>query len=298
MPRQHHPIADLFPMLAEDELRELAADIKQRGQLQPIVLDADGLILDGRNRYAACDLAGVEPDFTTYEGDDPGGYALAVNINRRHLSKSQQAMVIALAEDLSNLDSQSQLARETGITQPRFSEARTVVQYTRELADQVVAGDMPLHKAYEAAKARKDEAKSREAKMAELRKLAPDLAVLVDNEIRDLDDAINEAGHRAAVADVDKVLTADEAPEPTFASRAEAGAIGWAEAATLASRWKAERDEQLKRDKARLDAFLRGLTAAMEVRRKTGSQYVTDLLALLEEDDCEELQEHLSKIKD
>jgi hypothetical protein len=38
----------------------------------------------GRNRLAACEKAGVEPDFITYADGDPHGYALAV-INRRHL---------------------------------------------------------------------------------------------------------------------------------------------------------------------------------------------------------------------
>jgi ParB-like chromosome segregation protein Spo0J len=42
-----HPVAALFPMLAGDELEELAADIKARGLLQPIVLDAEGRVLDG-----------------------------------------------------------------------------------------------------------------------------------------------------------------------------------------------------------------------------------------------------------
>lgn len=32
-----------------------------------------GRILDGRNRNAACDLAGVEPWYETYKGDDPDG---------------------------------------------------------------------------------------------------------------------------------------------------------------------------------------------------------------------------------
>jgi ParB-like chromosome segregation protein Spo0J len=52
-----HPVAALFPMLADDELDELVADIKARGLLQPIVLDAEGRVLDGRNRLAACEIA-------------------------------------------------------------------------------------------------------------------------------------------------------------------------------------------------------------------------------------------------
>lgn len=97
MTRDAHPVADLFPMLADDELEELAEDIRQRGLIQPIVLDPQGRVLDGRNRLAACELAGVEPRFETYEGDDPDGYALAVNIARRHLRPSQRYMLIEKA---------------------------------------------------------------------------------------------------------------------------------------------------------------------------------------------------------
>ena len=89
-----HPVAQIFPLLGDEELAELAADIKERGLIHPIVIDADSQILDGRNRYPACELAGVAPEYEQYEGDDPGGYALAVNIGRRHLSKGQQAMIL------------------------------------------------------------------------------------------------------------------------------------------------------------------------------------------------------------
>ncbi len=70
-------------MLADDELKDLAADIAERGLLQPLVKDKDGRLLDGRNRLAACGIAGVEPTFITYEGDDPAGYAVSVNVARR-----------------------------------------------------------------------------------------------------------------------------------------------------------------------------------------------------------------------
>ena len=96
----NHPVADLFPMMTADELDELAADIKDRGLLQPIVLDGEGRILDGRNRHAACIKAGVKPVFDTYTGDDPDGYALTVNVNRRHLKPGQRYMVTEKARQL------------------------------------------------------------------------------------------------------------------------------------------------------------------------------------------------------
>jgi ParB-like chromosome segregation protein Spo0J len=52
-PLEPHPFAALFPELPPEELSLLVRDIKERGQLEPIIL-YKGLILDGRNRYRAC----------------------------------------------------------------------------------------------------------------------------------------------------------------------------------------------------------------------------------------------------
>lgn len=87
-----HPAANLFPMLSEKELRELADDIKAHGLLNSIVL-LDGKVLDGRNRLAACDMAGVEPRTEEYRGTTPVEYVLAANLKRRHLTASQKAAV-------------------------------------------------------------------------------------------------------------------------------------------------------------------------------------------------------------
>jgi len=54
-----HPLAAEFPDMSEEQIAELAEDIKLNGQLEPIVL-LHGKILDGRNRYRACQIAGVE----------------------------------------------------------------------------------------------------------------------------------------------------------------------------------------------------------------------------------------------
>ena len=62
-----HPYADKFPMLPEPELAELAESIRANGLRNPIVLTPDGLILDGRNRAAACERVGVDPDTTDWE---------------------------------------------------------------------------------------------------------------------------------------------------------------------------------------------------------------------------------------
>jgi ParB-like chromosome segregation protein Spo0J len=96
MERQAHEYADKFPMLAEPELKELANDIKKNGLLEPIRIYQDK-ILDGRNRYAACKLAGVTPRLVIFSGTDEEAMAFVVseNLSRRHLNESQRAMIAA-----------------------------------------------------------------------------------------------------------------------------------------------------------------------------------------------------------
>lgn len=173
-----HPVAGLFPMLADDELAELADDIKARGLLHPIVLDADGRVLDGRNRLAACELAGVEPVFVTYDGDDPDGYALAVNIARRHLTKGQQAMIAARALLVSN-STQESAANSVGVIRSRVAQAVTVRDHAPDMVDAVIAGATGLDEAYRIARERKTAADSTEAQLARLRAEDPELAAKV-----------------------------------------------------------------------------------------------------------------------
>jgi hypothetical protein len=89
-----HPAAAVFPRMTARELQELADDIKANGLHHPIVRDKDGINLDGRNRLAACQMAGVAPRFETYAGNDPVGFIISVNLKRRHLNASADAVRI------------------------------------------------------------------------------------------------------------------------------------------------------------------------------------------------------------
>ena len=92
-----HAAAELFPALPEGELADLAADIKEHGLREPLViLESTGELLDGRNRLEACRRAGVEPRTVAIEVADPRAYILSLKIHRRHLTKQQRAMVVAM----------------------------------------------------------------------------------------------------------------------------------------------------------------------------------------------------------
>lgn len=91
---EFHPLANLFPMMTDRELTVLAEDIKTNGQQIPIYL-CDGKILDGRNRFKACELAEVDPKIEQFTGTDPLNFVVSMNLKRRHLNESQRAMIAA-----------------------------------------------------------------------------------------------------------------------------------------------------------------------------------------------------------
>jgi len=88
-----HPIASVFPPMSEGEFQAHKEDIKLHGQIEPIWL-YQNRIIDGRHRYRACVELNIEPKFSEYKGSSPISFVVSLNLKRRHLDASQQAVIV------------------------------------------------------------------------------------------------------------------------------------------------------------------------------------------------------------
>jgi ParB-like chromosome segregation protein Spo0J len=182
-----HPIAALFPMLEPDELAELATDIAENGLQVPIVLDSKGHILDGRNRYEACVMANVEPQFETFDGseEEAKAYVLSINVHRRHLTKGQMAMLTAMIypkPTLGGAKDRGSIAKALRVSGEIIRMARKVLRVLPADAEAVAAGTKALADAYGAALAVERQI-ARDAECLErLRANAPELLEKVKKE--------------------------------------------------------------------------------------------------------------------
>lgn len=159
--------ASFYPMLGEEALAELAADIKENGQLDPITVDSDGVLLDGRNRLKACEIAGVDPLIVVHDPEDEGSFVRSRN-ERRHQSTGSRAMSTALSLHADGLRKNGRWKRgsiditESGNSdwRNRMNEAGHVLDELPELAESVVNSVVALDDAYRQAVAKR---KAREA---------------------------------------------------------------------------------------------------------------------------------------
>jgi hypothetical protein len=164
-----HPVAALFPEMTPEELHELAEDIRASGLAHPIVRDRNGTILDGLNRLRACELAGVEPRFEIFEGEDPIAFIVSSNLKRRHLNESQRAMV---GSGLANMAHGGD-RRSDEATQARQDGGRPIAK---------AAANLPLEKLTQAAVAATLNVSERSVRHAGIvrKRGSPDLILAVE----------------------------------------------------------------------------------------------------------------------
>lgn len=122
---EFHPVASMFPLMEGAEFDALVADIAEHGQLEPIWL-YEGKVLDGRNRWRACQQLGIEPRVQQWaNGRDPEAFVVSLNLHRRHLTRDQRDALIC---DL----------RRKGLTLQKIADAVGVNVATAQRATQGV----------------------------------------------------------------------------------------------------------------------------------------------------------------
>ena len=94
-----HPLADLIPAMSDEQFARLKASIAKNGLREPIVVH-EGKVVDGRHRYRACQELGQTPTIQDWDGRGSlVAYVADRNLERRHLTESQRALVGARLQD-------------------------------------------------------------------------------------------------------------------------------------------------------------------------------------------------------
>lgn len=166
---EYHPLANLFPLIEGKDFEEFCAGIRADGILHDKIVLLDGKILDGRNRYRACQATGVTPHFETFNATihgDPLTFVVSKNLHRRHLDKSQRAQIAAESETLrhggdrkSDQDANLHLdraerAEKFGVSERSIATAAEVRDHgAPELVELVKAGEVAVSAAVEIVRA-------------------------------------------------------------------------------------------------------------------------------------------------
>src|SRR6516225_6701474 len=132
-----HPLANMFPMIEGNAFEELKRDIAAQGILEPIRL-YQGMILDGRNRYAAAKAVGhafTLADFVEWEGTpaEAEAWVISTNLHRRQLTtKQKQDLITQMVRKNPSL-SDREIARQIGVSNSTVGAARERLVHSREV---------------------------------------------------------------------------------------------------------------------------------------------------------------------
>jgi hypothetical protein len=132
---EFHPIANLFPLISDEELADLTADIKANGMNEPITI-YEGQILDGRNRYLAAKLASVvlkNWQCRPFVRGDAEAFVISANIRRRHLTTEQKRDLLAKQIKANPAASGRKIARIAGVDNKTVEAVRDDLEGREEI---------------------------------------------------------------------------------------------------------------------------------------------------------------------
>lgn len=212
-----HPYSEIFPLIEGAEFDALVEDIKAHGLREKIWI-YEGKILDGRNRFLACQKAKVKPHYRKYNGKDALAFIVSLNVQRRHLTEAQRAMAAARIATLKlgtnqhegasrDAPSQAEAAEKMDVSRSSVQRARKIVERgSKALQEAVESGEVPLKKAAAVV----DLPKSQQLAAATAKPEKP--ADLTDDRWEpeeDEDEKLAQAEKEIA-ASIDKVMSSDD----------------------------------------------------------------------------------------
>jgi hypothetical protein len=209
-----HPAAELFPLLAPDELQALADDIKANGLAQRVSFDKDGRLLDGRNRLDALALSGmlelapngngvgvkgadVGIGWKLLDELDPYDVVISLNAHRRHLTAEQKRDLIAKVLKAKPNASNNSIAKRVK------ADDKTVASVRRELEGR---SEIPNAKERTDSKGRKQPARKPKKSEPAVAAKAADQSAPTDD---DAETPVTHAEHFAALKRMHKLEKAN-----------------------------------------------------------------------------------------
>lgn len=130
------PFEDLLPALADDDLKALRDDIRDRGIVVPIVIDEHHNVIDGANRLRIAAELGIRnlpvdirPGLSHPEKEE---LAEDLNLHRRHLSSEQLRDAIVRRLKGTPEHSNRQIAAAVGVDHHTVASIRRGLQATGE----------------------------------------------------------------------------------------------------------------------------------------------------------------------
>lgn len=157
-----HTLCSSFPPMSDEDFNSLVQDIRENGQIDPIIM-LDGCVLDGWHRFQACAELNINPKTKEFSGDDPASFVLSKNLHRRHMEPSQRAVAVTKCREwqpqgrpsnkrgnVTPFSSVAEMAKEANVSEKTIKDARVAIKSGQ--ADDVLAGKISVSKAADIAR--------------------------------------------------------------------------------------------------------------------------------------------------
>ena len=159
----------LFPNLEGDAFDELVKDIDTNGQAESIILNQDGVLIDGYQRKRACEQLGIDvkSEVVEFKGKEHElAFIMSHNLHRRHLTTIQKyeiakKMLLVVEEEIEdgaksppapagNHDKPSiaKTAKIVGIGKTAIKQASAIEEGRPDLYEKVKRGELTIDGAH------------------------------------------------------------------------------------------------------------------------------------------------------